>query len=354
MAAMLLNSLIYLGIAISISWQAGRRRGDRGTVLLVPAAALIRVSRRAGQHQTALLKSLGLGDRRPALGGQAAQGDGARRPRRRLISDQTRQLKRAIRRQVISKEALTGAAGPLLAIMVGVGFFLSLFALHMQLAAVLVMVFLLARVVNYLSKVQRAFQQVVVRESAYWSLIEAIASGHGPGRAARRRGRAASDRSDPLRRRRLQPRRCPAAARPRLVHDSRAGPHGARRPLGRRQDDAARPGGRAAAAGERPDPDRRRAARRDRHSPVAPADRLRAAGIGDGRRLGVYNLALGEEDLGEAEIREALRAADALAFVEADARRGCRPGSARAARAFSGGQRQRLAIARALVHKPRL
>ena len=49
-----------------------------------------------------------------------------------------------------------------------------------------------------------------------------------------------------------------------------------------------------------------------------------------------YNLALGEEGLGEAEIREALRAADALAFVEAmpELRR---RGSAKAALAFPAG-----------------
>ena len=36
------------------------------------------------------------------------------------------------------------------------------------------MLFMLARVVTYLSKGQKAYQQVVVRESAYWSLIDAI------------------------------------------------------------------------------------------------------------------------------------------------------------------------------------
>ena len=115
---------------------------------------------------------------------------------------------------MISKEALTALQEPLLAIMVGLGFFLSLFLLHMPLAAVLVMVFLLARVVNYLSKSQRAYQQVVVRESAYWSLIEAIAAAAAQveprgGEAAPRAGGV-----DPLRRRRLQPRRRPPHARP--------------------------------------------------------------------------------------------------------------------------------------------
>jgi ATP-binding cassette subfamily C protein len=67
----------------------------------------------------------------------------------------------------------------------------------------------------------------------------------------------------------------------------------------------------------------------------------------------IYNLALGEEGLGEAEIREALRAADALAFVEAMPQ-GLETRLGEGGSRLSGGQRQRLAIARALVHKPRL
>ena len=101
--------------------------------------------------------------------------------------------------------------------MIGLGFFLSLFLLKMPLASVLVMVFLLARVVNYLSKSQRALQQVAVRESAYWSLIEAIAAAAAQveprgGQAAPRL--AESIRFDDVG---LQPRRRPPPARPRLV-----------------------------------------------------------------------------------------------------------------------------------------
>jgi ATP-binding cassette subfamily C protein len=66
-----------------------------------------------------------------------------------------------------------------------------------------------------------------------------------------------------------------------------------------------------------------------------------------------YNLALGETDLGEAELREALRAADALDFVDA-LPEGLQTHVGEGGSRLSGGQRQRLAIARALVHKPRL
>jgi ATP-binding cassette subfamily C protein len=64
------------------------------------------------------------------------------------------------------------------------------------------------------------------------------------------------------------------------------------------------------------------------------------------------NLALGE-DISEEEIRDALRGADALEFVEAMPEGIYTRVDERGSR-LSGGQRQRLAIARALIRKPRL
>ena len=65
-----------------------------------------------------------------------------------------------------------------------------------------------------------------------------------------------------------------------------------------------------------------------------------------------HNLTLGE-DIPEERIREALRAADALAFVEAMPEGLATRVGTNGSR-LSGGQRQRLAIARALIHEPRL
>ena len=169
MAAMLLNSMIYLVIA-------GLATVAAGAVLLAVLHTLVRTSLHAGRQQTALLKSL-----LSVMGGQLAAAKALKAMAREdhvdaLLADQTKALRKALRRQVTSKEAMSALQEPLLAILVGIGFFFSLIILKLPLAEVLVMLLLLARTVSYLSKAQRAYQQVVVRESAYWSLMENIAA----------------------------------------------------------------------------------------------------------------------------------------------------------------------------------
>ena len=353
MAAMLLNAVIYLVIAFSISWQAGLSAGVAAGILLFVLQTLIRGSRRAGQEQTVLMKSL-----LTSINGQLARAKPLKAMAREdhvdaLVSDQTKKLKRAIRRSVISKEAMAALQEPLLAILVGIGFFLGLTGLGLPLSAVLVMVFMLARVVSYLSKAQRAYQQVVVRESAYWSLIGGIESAraHGEPLGGGRTVQLASEiRFDdvhfahPAGRKLLD-----GAAFTVRAHELTVivGPSGTGKTtlldlvVGLQQPDA----GRIAIDGV----------------PLGEID-LRAWR----RQIGyvpqesvmvdesvAYNLSLGEKDLSDDELREALRAADALEFVEAMPE-GLQTHVGEGGSRLSGGQRQRLAIARALVHKPRL
>ncbi|MDL2337118.1 MAG: ATP-binding cassette domain-containing protein [Pseudomonadota bacterium] len=353
MTAMLLNSLIFLCIALSISWLAGAAAAVSGAVLLVVLQTLVRTSLQAGRQQTELLKSL-----LSMMSGQLSAAKALKAMAREdhvdaLLADQTRALRRALRRQVTSKEAMGALQEPVLAILVGVGFFFSLVLLKMPLAEVLVMLFLLARMVSYLSRAQRAYQQVVLRESAYWSLMDGIAAAtaqveprggeqavrlvegirfegvcfsHGQGRAIVQNGTFS----------------VPSQQLTVIV-----GPSGAGKTtlldlvVGLLQPEAGRILVDGVPLG---DLDLRQWRRQIGYVPQESVMVDESV---------AYNVALGEVDLDEDQIRAALRAANALDFVDAMPE-GLQTRVGEGGSRLSGGQRQRLAIARALVHEPRL
>ncbi|RZL52037.1 MAG: ATP-binding cassette domain-containing protein, partial [Variovorax sp.] len=210
-----------------------------------------------------------------------------------------------------------------------------------------------ARVVSYVSKAQRAYQQIVVRESAYWSLIDGIGDAHA--QVEPQGGQHTVQLVDGIRFEHVRFRHGDG----RLVLDDASfsiaaqeltviiGPSGAGKTtlldlvVGLLQPES---GGLRVDGVPMTDLALRRWRRQIGYVPqdsVLVDDSI------------AYNLALGEEDISEADLREALRAADALDFVDAMPD-GLQTRVGEGGSRLSGGQRQRLAIARALVHKPRL
>ena len=352
MAAMILNSFIYLGIAMTISPVAGLAAILAGAVLLLVLRRLIRKSRRAAVDQTRLLQSLVA-----VISGQLSAAKPLKAMAREehvdaLLSDQTRKLKKSLRQQVIAKEAVSALQEPLLAIMVSGGFFLSLYVLELPLASVLVMLFLIARVVSYLSKAQKAFVQVSLKESAYWSIVQGIEQARSQPEPT------GGDRTVEL--------ECG------IRFEEVSFGHGTERGILDRQSLTIPAGGLTvfigpSGAGKTTmldllvcllQPDEGRILVDD-----VPLDELNLRAWR--RQIGyvpqesvmvdesvAYNLTLGES-MSEDDIREALRAADALDFVSAMPE-GWNTRVGEGGSRLSGGQRQRLAIARALIHKPRL
>jgi ATP-binding cassette subfamily C protein len=352
MAAMVLSSMVYLTVAFTISWQAGVAATIAGTALLLTMRALIHSSRHAGEHQTELQKSL-----LKLISAQFAAAKPLKAMAREdhvdaLLTDQTQQLERALRRQVIAKEALTAMQEPMLAIMVGAGFYLALNMLHIPIADTIVMLFMLARVVNYLSKGQRAYQQVVVRESAYWSMVHAIDEARLQGEP--QGGTRSVTLSRELRFEQVSYAHGENARildRQDLVVPARGltlviGPSGAGKTtlldliVGLRQPDAGR-----ILIDDVP------------LAEINLREWRRQIGYVPQESVMVdesvaHNLTLGES-IPEEQVRAALAAADALEFVDAMPE-GLATRVGEGGSRLSGGQRQRLAIARALIHQPRL
>lgn len=353
MSAMTINAVIYTGIAVLLSWQASLAALLAGAVMLWALHGLVKSAGAAGRNQTGLLRSM-LSVMTDQLGAVKPLKAMAREQHLdSLLERQTEQLKVALRRQVFSKEALTALQEPLLAILVGIGFFVFVVHLEIPLAAVVVMLFLLARVVNLLGKAQRSYQRIVISESAYWSIREAIETAERErepnlGTLTPHLGRA-------IRFDRVNFSHGPSQ---RLLHGLSmtipaneltviVGPSGA---------------GKTTlldlVAGLL-EPDDGQILIDD--VPLAEIDHRqwrRLIGYVPQESLlvndSVYrNITLGEAGLGEADVRRALESADAWDFVAA-LPEGMHSAIGERGGRLSGGQRQRLALARALVHGPRL
>ncbi len=353
MAAQVLNAVIYTALAFAISWHAGLGAVIAGALLLGLLQVLVRTSRRAGQRQTGLLKSM-LSLMADQLGAVKPLKAMAREEHvDALLLDHSRELKRSLRRQVISKETLRALQEPLLAILVGVGFFLSLVVLEMGLAEVVLMVFLLARVVNYLAKAQRAYQHIAIDESAYWSIREAIEEAQAHPESAGGERQVVLERHVRLEGVSYRHPEGP------VILDNQSltvparqltlivGPSGAGKTTlldmvsGLVEPDAGR-----VLVDDVPLSDMALRHWRRQIGYVPQESLLVAASV-------AHNLTLGDSSLGDDDVRAALEAADAWDFVR-DMPQGIHTTIGERAGRLSGGQRQRLAIARALIHRPRL
>ncbi len=351
-ATQTISALIYAGLALMISWQASLIALSVGAALLGLLHFLIRMAGGAGRRQTGLLKSL-LSVMTDQLGAVKPLKAMAREDHvDQMLSGQTRDLKKALKNQVFAKAALTALQEPMLAILVGIGFFFFLVQMNMPMATVMIMIFLIARSVNHLAKAQRALQHMVISESAYWSLRATIEEAEGerePPRGFRQPSLERDICFDRVSFRygdnvvldevsleipagQLTVLTGPSGSGKTTLIDLVAGllhpDHGAVLIDGVSLDEI------------------------DHHLwrrmiGYVPQDPLL---IND---TVFNNLTLGEPDLSAADAEQALRLADAWDFVERlpqglETMLGERGG------ALSGGQRQRLAIARALIHRPAL
>jgi ATP-binding cassette, subfamily C, bacterial len=352
MATQAINALIYAALALMISWQASLIALAFGGFLLGLLHFLVRIAGRAGRDQTGLLKSL-LSVMTDQLGAVKPLKAMAREEHvDELMSGQTRLLKKALKNQVIAKAGLTALQEPLLAILVGIGFFFFLVQMELPMATVMVMIFLIARSVNHLAKAQRSQQHMAVAESAYWSLratIEEAESEREPPR-----GHLPAHLDEVIEFDQVS---FGYAGRPVLDRIS------LRIPVGQLTVVTGPSGsgkttlidlvaGLLHADGGSIQVDGQPLNDIDHHQwrrliGYVPQDPLL---INDSV---LKNLTLGEPGLGQTEAEQALKMADAWDFVQQlpqglDTLLGERGGR------LSGGQRQRLAIARALIHGPRL
>jgi ATP-binding cassette subfamily C protein len=174
MIALLVQAIVYACVALLVSWQATLLALSAGLFLVLILSRLVRKARRAGLRQTELIKSLltHLTDTLLSIKPLKAMARESRADA--LLEKKTNRLNKALQKQVLTNETLKAAQEPLLIVFAAIGLYAALIYWHIPLAKVMVLTFLLVRVVKQLNKVQEQYQQMVIFESAYWSLKDTI------------------------------------------------------------------------------------------------------------------------------------------------------------------------------------
>ncbi|SFM70793.1 ABC transporter ATP-binding protein [Nitrosomonas communis] len=166
--------LVHIIVALFISWQATIGSLLIGIILFFVLNRLVRATRRAGTKQTHLLRHL-LSYLSDVLSSVKSLKAMARdNVADAILHDQSCQLEKATRKEVISRAALLALQEPILATLTASGLYLALVVWNLSLPEVMVMVFLLTRILGVLNKIQRRYQQLAVQESAYWALRTAF------------------------------------------------------------------------------------------------------------------------------------------------------------------------------------
>ncbi|MDT8282288.1 MAG: ABC transporter ATP-binding protein [Gammaproteobacteria bacterium] len=168
--AMMIQALAYFIVAMLVSWKITLIYMTAGSLVMYLLLNLVRKAKQAGRKQTSLLQSLiaRLSDSLQSL--KSFKAMGRENLADELLSSETVKLNRALRKQVISKSVLRGIQEPMLTLLVIVGLYLMLVPLAMDLPKVMVLIFLMSRMLSQAGKVQRKYQEMVIGESAYWSL----------------------------------------------------------------------------------------------------------------------------------------------------------------------------------------
>jgi ATP-binding cassette subfamily C protein len=172
--AMTIQASAYFMVALLVSWKITLCFMTAGSLVVLLLSKMVRQAKQAGRKQTQLLQSLlaRLSDNLQSL--KAFKSMGREYLADELLSTDTLKLNKAMRKQVFSKAALRGIQEPLMTLVVITGVYIMLVYLKMDLSETMVLIFLMARMLNEVSKAQRKYQEVATCESAYWSLQKKI------------------------------------------------------------------------------------------------------------------------------------------------------------------------------------
>jgi len=168
--------VVYASIAFATSWQLSVFAIPISLVGLSLLTGLVRLTRRAGRRQTQLLRDMLSRITDVFQGARPLKAMGLEGLVAPLLERSTVQLDRALRRLVLTKEAVGSLQEMMLMASVAVGVYVAVTHFALELDTVFLLALLFIRGLTSMQRAQRRYQDVISDESAYWSMLDLIAS----------------------------------------------------------------------------------------------------------------------------------------------------------------------------------
>ena len=174
MTAEFFQALVYCIMAFFVSWQATLVALAASLTIIVVLRRFLKKARLAGKRQTELRKSLLrlLADTFQSI--KPLRAMARENTYDHLLKRKTTRLNKALQKQVLNEEFLTAFQQILVMLFLAGAIYVLLTYWQMTLPSVMVLMFLVARLLKRLNKVQADYQGMIVNESAYWSLQDTL------------------------------------------------------------------------------------------------------------------------------------------------------------------------------------
>ena len=169
-----IQALVYVIIATMVMWQAALFSFLMGLLIYLVLGRLVKMARGAGKRQTKFTRLMVGRLTDTLLSVKPLKSMGREGLVDTVLVSETKNINRALRREVVSAEILAAAQEVLFTLVLVVGIYISLVKWELPITTVMVLGFLLFRVLKKTGRVQRSYQKMVIGESAYWSIQEVI------------------------------------------------------------------------------------------------------------------------------------------------------------------------------------
>jgi ATP-binding cassette subfamily C protein len=160
--------------AMLVSWKATLMALGAGLFIMATLGRFVRKARKAGYRQKDLFKSLLSLMTDTIVSIKPLKSMARENVADFLLIRKTNRLNKALQKRVLSREFMKACQEPMVAVFIAAGMYLALTFLSMPLSTLLVLALMLARLLKHLNVVQEHYQELVVDESAFFSIQDTI------------------------------------------------------------------------------------------------------------------------------------------------------------------------------------